>query len=326
MSTKERVLELLLTRKGIFTSGEDIARELSLSRNAIWRAMESLRADGWEIDAVTNKGYSLLGNPVLVRAETIKPLLSPDAPFDVKTFKTVTSTNTLLKAEAERDAPEGRIFIASEQTGGKGRMGRSFYSPLGTGVYISILLRPTFSPSESLCITTAAAVAMAEAIEATAGTKPRIKWVNDIYVNEKKVCGILTEAAFDMEQNRLRYAVLGIGINLVEPEGGYPQDIAQVASPVFTREEYSALKRDELIAALINRFWHYYEHLTDKEFLAGYQNRSMLDGREVNVIGSGCLRPAVALGVDDEFRLRVRYPDGSEELLQSGDVSVKPRA
>ena len=324
MSTKEQVLAQLSAAKNEYVSGERLAQELSVSRNAVWRAIEALRADGWQIDAVTNRGYALTGSPDALTPEGILAFMRDGSRFEIETHRTVTSTNTLLKEQAEKGAPEGKIVIASEQTGGKGRLGRSFYSPLGTGVYTSILLRPTFSPSQSLCITTAAAVAVAEAIERVAGAEPRIKWVNDIYVRGKKVCGILTEAAFDMERNLLRHAVLGIGINLVEPEGGYPSDIAAVAAPVFTRAEYSPQKRDELLACLVERFWGYYENLTGKEFLKGYQSRSMLDGMEVNVIGSA-IRPAVALGVDDEFRLRVRYEDGSEELLQSGEISVKPR-
>lgn len=323
MTTKEQVLSQLAAQKGEYISGEQLAQELSLSRNAIWRAIEALRADGWQISAITNRGYMLKGNPYLIDAKELISLMPNGKKFLIETHKTVTSTNNMLKNDAEQGAPEGKIIIASEQTGGKGRMGRAFYSPLGTGVYTSILLRPTFSPSESLYITTAAAVACAEAIEAVSNKKPKIKWVNDIYIDDKKVCGILTEAAFDLEQNRLRYAVMGIGINLIEPDGGYPADIAQVAYPVFDRKDYTTQKRDELLAQFITRFWGYYENLTAKLFLRGYQERSYLDGKDINVIGK-VNRQGKALGVDDQFRLRVLYPDGTEELLQSGEVSVKP--
>ena len=153
--------------------------------------------------------------------------------FDIKTYKTLESTNSLLKLDAEAEAPTGTIVISEEQTKGRGRMGRSFYSPGNTGIYMSILLRPKISAYESLSITTCAAVAVAEAIEMNSNKKAEIKWVNDIFVNNKKVCGILTEASLDLENGGLRYAILGIGINVFAPRKAFLMTLLVLLLPYF---------------------------------------------------------------------------------------------
>lgn len=258
--------------------------------------------------------------------ETLKKYFaSPSPSWDVEVRKVVSSTNTVLKALAEKGAAEGKILIAREQTAGRGRMNRSFYSPAGTGIYMSLLMRPALSAPESLYITTAAAVAVAEAIEHVTEQKAQIKWVNDVYLRGKKVCGILTESAFDMETKRLSYAVLGIGVNMRRPPEGFPGGLEPIVTSVFSETDYTPERRDRIVAEIIERFWHFYENLTGKAFIKGYRERSFLTGKDVYVTGGQDRRPARVLGIDGEFRLRVRYEDGTEVCLQSGEVSVKPR-
>ena len=233
------------------------------------------------------------------------------------------STNTLLKARAAELSPWHTV-IARRQTGGRGRMGRSFCSPEGTGLYMSVLLRPQLAAAEAPLITTAAAVAVCRAVEALGSDRAEIKWVNDVLIHGRKVCGILTEAGAGAETGMLDWAVLGVGINVLEPAGGFPAEIADIAGAVFPRRERDM--RARLAAAFLRRFYEIYTALPDRAFAAEYQARSCLVGRRVNVLRGGGSRGALALAVDDACRLVVRYEDGTEEALFSGEVSVRPEA
>ncbi len=209
MDAADKVLELLQEARGP-VSGEHMAQKLGVTRNTVWKAVKHLREAGYEISAVTNQGYRLLSESDVLSAGNIRRQLEPQASIaaiDVR--ESVTSTNTVLKELAEHGGREGMVVIAQRQTMGKGRLGRSFYSPQGGGLYMSVLLRPRFSAEEALSITTAAAVAVARAIDDVTGERAMIKWVNDVYFHGRKVCGILTEASVDFENSGLHYAVLG---------------------------------------------------------------------------------------------------------------------
>ena len=236
----------------------------------------------------------------------------------IEIYDSVTSTNTLLKQRGHNQAPHGLVIAAEAQTAGRGRMGRDFYSPDQTGVYFSILLRPSLSPADSLLITTAAAVACAQVLEQMSGKQAGIKWVNDIYMEERKVCGILTEASF--ANGAIDFAVLGIGINLYMPKNGFPEELRNKAGSVF--ETDSADLRAYLIAEILNRFLYMYETIENREFFEEYRQRSILDNMPVHVIKSDCITPATALYIDEQLRLIVRYADGTTEALSSGDVSI----
>ena len=321
MKTTEKVLDFLEKNKGNFVSGGSIASELGLSRNSVWKAVKALQDKGYEIGAVTNKGYILSEKNNLISAQSVRKFITTEN-VDIEYRDSVTSTNTLLKKMAENGEKEGYVLIAGEQTSGRGRLGRSFLSGNGTGVYFSILLRPDMNPSDSLLITTCAAVAVAKAIEKNTGKITSIKWVNDIYMRDRKVCGILTEASFDLECGKLSYAVLGIGINMYFEENSIPEEIKNIAGAVFdTKPDGDAVSR--IVADVINIFFDEYRVLTGKHFLFDYCSRSYLDGKEINVIKYDSVREATAIDIDDDFRLHVRYPDGSEEYLSSGEVSTK---
>ena len=219
MSTKDELLKVFEENKGEYLSGEEIADRLEISRTAVWKAVNSLREDGYPIDAVKTKGYCLSQASDIVSAQGVGKYLTQD--LDVVVYDEVDSTNTLLKKMASEGAREGTVVIANSQTGGKGRLGRKFFSPLNTGVYISVLLRPEdIEPQKALKITTMAAVAAAETIDEVSGKTALIKWVNDVFVDGLKCVGILTEASISMESGNLEYAVLGIGFNVYLPEGG----------------------------------------------------------------------------------------------------------
>ena len=323
MAVKDRVLKELEYNRGKFISGEDLAFSLGVSRNSVWKAVKNLQDQGHEIIGVPNKGYSLNEISDVISAQGIeKYLASQEGVFHIEVHKQVTSTNDFLK---NLKASEGRVIVAQEQTGGKGRLGRSFYSPEGTGIYFSLLLTPTIPIDEATAVTAAAAVAVAEAMEKLAGKEVQIKWVNDIYINDKKVCGILTEGVFDMENRRLGQVILGIGINLMEPLEGFPSELIPSAGGVFKDGEAPKDSKNLLIAEVLLRFWPYYKNLQDKNFLTGYRQRSMVTGKEILILrGKETPRKAKALDIDENFHLIVEREDGEIEHLSSGEVSIRP--
>lgn len=253
-------------------------------------------------------------------AEAIQACLHTDGIAITALFCT-DSTNTRVRALAEAGAPEGTVVVAAAQTAGRGRIGRAFHSPAGTGLYMSILLRPPLDMRDSLLITTAAAVAVTDAIACVFGCKAEIKWVNDVYVGGKKVCGILTEAALVPGGSGLRYAVLGIGINVGMPHGGFPSALADIAGALVPHG--GAALRAPLAAAVIDAFFALYPHIGEPSVYDTYTARSLLIGRQIDVLRDGMRIPAMVLGIDRDFHLLVRYADGQEANLVAGEVSTR---
>ena len=318
MSIKQKVLQMLEDNRGNDVSGSEIAQHLGVSRSAVWKAVNQLKAEGHNITAGTNRGYCLAQTSTAVSVPGIERYLK--TPCKIEIFKSVTSTNDVLKQMASSGADEWTVVVAGEQTAGRGRMGRQFYSPKGTGIYMSILLRPKFPAQQALLITTAAAVAVANALEENGCQDVKIKWVNDVFSQGKKVCGILTEGAFDFETGLLDYAILGIGINVDIPSGGFPDNITSVAGAAFSGVD---VVRSRIIAQVIDNFSGFYNNLIEKPHLAQYRSRSLLTGKTVLVPNQDETQQAIVLDIDDEFRLVVRYSDGRQEALSSGEVSVK---
>lgn len=322
MTVQDHLRTLLESNKSVFLSGEEIARRLGVSRNAVWKAIKALQADGYPIQAVPNRGYCLAATSDVLSESGIRQYLTGEAQqLDLKVFDSVDSTNLVLRTLANAGAPEGTVVIASEQTGGRGRKGRSFYSPLGTGVYVSLLLKPKIAPDDATLITTTAAVAVCGAVEALCGEPASIKWVNDVFLRDKKVCGILTEGSFDMESGQFEYAILGAGINVYEPAGGFPAEIREIAGCVLSSPAADAKNR--AIAEYLNRFLPLYRALGSADTNAEYRKRSFVLGKMVNVLAGEQSTPARALDLDDHCRLVVEYEDGRREALSSGEISVK---
>lgn len=325
LTVKQQVLSILEEKKGESISGTSLAKNLSVSRNAVWKAIKSLQNEGYSINAVTNKGYCLSSDNDILSKESIAPYLRENTKkLRIEVHKTVVSTNTLLKELAIRGEEEGKVIIAEEQTEGRGRFGRSFYSPAKTGIYMSILLRPKMTAEESFFITTSAAVAVARAIEKISGCEAKIKWVNDVYCSGKKVCGILTEAAVDFESGGLEYAVVGIGINVWEPQEDFPEELKSIATSILGKGRYSANMRSQLIAEILDNFFEYYNNSSGKEFLEEYRNRSFLLGKEIMVISGRKQERAIAMDIDDKGQMVVKLPDGKIKTLFSGEVSIIP--
>lgn len=323
MTTKEKLLELFESHKGCYFSGEEIAQKLCVSRAAVWKAVKSLRNDGYEIDAVTNKGYCLSTRTDILSSQGVRKYLSPDyRDMEFVILPTAESTNTLVREKANEGAWEGYTVISNEQTRGRGRYGRHFFSPTETGIYLSILLKPsTYSASQALGLTTIAAVAMCEAIEEVSTETAQIKWVNDIYVKGKKVCGILTEASFGLENGMLEYAVLGVGVNVYPPQGGFPEELLQTAGAIFDAPTEDA--KNHLAAAFINHFMDYYKSEHPADYIEKYRSRNLAIGKPVVFRGGDQVKNAVVCGIDDECRLIVKYENGETAHLSYGEIEVK---
>lgn len=322
MELKEQVLRALEENKGETISGEELSKKLFVTRSAIWKAVSSLRKDGYAISAVTNKGYMLSSESDILSSTGINAYLSEKAKrfrFDIR--ESVGSTNTELKSLAQNGEKAGLVLIAKKQTNGKGRRGRSFYSPNQTGVYFSILIRPKITLDDSLLITTSTAVAVSKAIEKLSDKKAMIKWVNDIFVDNKKVCGILTEASLDMECGGLDYAVVGIGVNLSKPIGDFADEIKDIAGGFL--DDIKGNIRCRLIAEILNEFANQMSNITSRAYLDEYRKRCFLIEKQVYVIKSDSKTKALVLDIDDKARLHVKYENGETEYLSSGEVSIK---
>lgn len=319
MKLKEKILNLLNEKETEFISGQYLAELFSVSRNAVWKAVNSLRQDGYNIHAVQNKGYTLDGCSIFT-GEVIKSYLQ--SPAKIGYIPSVTSTNDIIMEYGRKGLEEFITIVADSQSNGRGRKGRIFYSPDNAGTYFSILLKPNVHFSESLYITTAAAAAVTEAIKQLYNIDTEIKWVNDIYYNGKKICGILTEAHVDMESGTVDYAALGIGINVFEPEESYHKDIKNIAGAAFSRSMFDNRIRCEITAKVIDIFYEYYKNLSNMTFLNTYKSRSFLTGKNVTVEKDGIVQKAFVKGIDDKCRLQVLFENGIEENLLSCEVSL----
>ena len=240
--------------------------------------------------------------------------------IDVNIFDEVTSTNTLLK-EQGNNKNEWCTFIASSQTCGKGRLGRSFYSPQSSGVYFSILLKPDLEIQKAILITTAASVAVTRTLEILGSPNAQIKWVNDIFVDNKKVCGILTESVINTVTQKLDFAVLGVGINLVKPQEDFPDDIKEIAGVVFENDRGDLKER--FVAEFLNEFYKIYKDLSTASFMNEYREKCFFLGKEITVIQGDSKRKATAISVDENARLEIEYENGEHEFLSSGEISIK---
>lgn len=319
--TKDRVLECLWAHADESLSGEELAARLSLSRTAVWKAVEQLRAEGYCIESAPRRGYRLLSKSDVLSQAGIRRHLKTEG-LRLRYYDEIGSTNTALKELANAGEPAGLALIAGRQSAGRGRMGRSFYSPGDTGVYLSLLLRPRLPAAEATGLTACAAVAVAETLEELSGRKAQIKWVNDVFMDGKKVCGILTEASLDCESGLVNYAVVGIGVNALTPPGGFPPELREIAGSVFPERRLPEL-RCRIAAGILDRLWAFCGGPQMADCWQAYRARSFVLGREVELLLPGREpEQARVLELERDYALRVRLPDGSERRVQSGEVRL----
>lgn len=326
MTSRDAVLSLLREEEG-FLSGEALSRRLGLSRAAVWKAVDALRGAGYEIEARTGLGYRLASAPDVLTEAEIRGFLGPTAVVgrELRCFQELDSTSTYLKAHG--DAPDGTVAVADSQTAGRGRMDRSFQSPKGQGIYLSVLLRPPLPPDRLPPVTALAGVAVCAAVERVCGARPGLKWPNDPVLNGKKLCGILTELSLEAETGRVQSLVLGIGVNVGQGPEDFSPEVREMATSL--RQELGRpVSRPQLTAALLEELDRAYAALLAGDlsaYLAAYRRRCVNLGKTVQLIpaGGGERETAQAVDIDGDFSLVVRGADGKERTVRSGEVSVR---
>lgn len=317
-STKENVLRLL-TENPQGLSGQILAMKLGVSRAAVWKAVNALKAQGCSIEGVTNRGYRLIRGEDRLNADIISQY-SGELPVEV--FETLPSTNIVARERAASGAPHGTVIIANTQSSGRGRRGRSFVSG-GLGIYMSVIIRPSSGGTATLA-TTAAAVAVRDAIEEICGKSCGIKWVNDLFLSGKKVCGILTEAVTDVESGDISFMVVGIGINFRGTAKDFPAELREIAGFVLEPEEGEA-DRNALASRVAANLLRQVSTMEDRRFMEDYRRHSIVLGQRVEYRRGSDTFVATAYDIDDDGGLLVRRDDQVRETISAGEVSIRRR-
>ncbi len=325
--SKDKVLRLLQGSDD-YISGERISEMIGITRAAVWKAVDALRREGYEVESRKSRGYRLVAAPDRLSETEIRACLGETGRIGraLTCFERIDSTNAYLKRAAnEENAPDGAVAVADEQTGGRGRRGRSFLSPAGKGVYLSALLRPSLEPSRLLPLTGFVAVAMCSAVERVAHLRPQIKWTNDLVLNGRKLCGILTELSVEGESGALQYVVVGIGVNVAHTREDFAGELENVATSLAI-ETGERVSRSALAAAMIEELDKMYDALLrgdTRAYLDAYRRDCLTIGREVQLLWQDVRERVRAVGVDDELGLEVIRADGSRDTIRTGEVSVR---
>ena len=305
-------------------SGEGMSRTLGVSRAAVWKAVEALRQEGYVISSAPHRGYRLEDSPDLLSpGELAGALAGRTVGAALLCLDTVDSTNNELKRRADT-APDGLAVLAQEQTRGRGRLGRSFVSPAGKGLYLSVLLRPQCVLADAGMLTAWTAVAVCRALERCCGVRAGIKWPNDIVLEGRKLCGILTELELEAETAALRHVIVGVGINVSQDAADFGPEVAPVAISL-AQALGQAPRRSQLAAEVLSALDDLYRAFPAQkaDYLARYRALCVTAGRAVRVLRPGQVRTGTAEAVNEDFALLVRWDNGEQEALSSGEVSVR---
>lgn len=325
---REAVLALLRAGEGGFLSGEELSRQLGLSRAAVWKTVDALRREGYGIEARTGLGYRLTAVPDAMTEAEIRSFLGRTAVVgrELRCFDRLDSTNLYAKQIALDGAADGTVVTAELQTAGRGRMNRSFQSPRGQGVYLTALLRPNLPPERLQPVTALAGVAVCDAIEELCGVRPGLKWPNDPVLGGRKLCGILTELSVEGETGRVQHLVLGIGVNVRHAAEDFSPEVAEMATSLLM-ELGRQVSRPALAAAEIRALDRLYAALLAGDlarYLEAYRRDCVNLGRTVQLIApDGSRETAEALDIDRDFSLVVRTAAGEVKAVRSGEVSVR---
>ena len=319
---KEEILRLLRSADG-YISGQELCNRFGVSRTAVWKAINQLKEAGYEIEAQQNKGYRLMAAPDLMTEAEIKSLMHTEwVAKEVLYFDTIDSTNTKAQELAEKGYPSGTLVVADKQESGKGRRDRSWVSPSGTGIFMTLMIKPDINPNNASMLTLVAALAVAKAITSVTGEEALIKWPNDIVVNSKKVCGILTEmnAQFDY----INHIVVGIGINVHNES--FPEEISQMASSLMIEAGGKRFHRAQIIAETMSYFEQYYDTFLKTQDLSAlvreYDELLVNRNKSVRVLDPKEPFDGKAMGITPKGELIVDTWE-SRKLVSSGEVSVR---
>ncbi len=310
-----------------FLSGEQLSKELNISRTAVWKRIAALRREGYPIEASTNKGYRILSNQAHYGKSGILSCLSTSfLGRELKYFNTIDSTNTMLKTLAGQGAPEGTAIVADAQEKGRGRLGRNWMSSPGLGIWMSILLKPDLHPAMLQSLTLAAAVAVCRAIEPFTAKTPGIKWPNDILIDGKKVCGILTEMS--AEADRVLWVVIGIGVNVHHSPEDFPEELnGSAASLAMFGKDNQELDRCKIAAGIMNAMEELYRDFVKNgpdAMLAEWKQRSVTLGRKVSLKQGDKTLIARVLDIGSDGRLVIETEDGTVTEILSGEITLRP--
>lgn len=336
MTTREKVLQELTNNKNSSVSGQQIADACGVSRAAIWKAINSLRQEGWQISGTTNGGYILNENSDVFSKELFceyldsnyKDLTGGYGKIRIECFKEIDSTNTYAKRILTEDPSIKTAIIVSEsQTAGRGRLGRTFYSPMNTGIYLTVIYSPEGGVSQPARLTASSAVAVCRAVKKIYGVECAIKWINDIFAHGKKVCGILTEGFTNFETGLIESAIIGIGINIKDNPDCFPDDVKKIAGGINSDDEKSVLEgsRCSLAAEVAAQVLQIMKEDVAK-VMAEYKALSFLIGTELSVYpvaGGSDFYKAKAVDIDENAGLVVELADGTRRTLSSGEVTLK---
>lgn len=323
MGSTEAVYRALLSRRGAYVSGQELGGALRISRAAVWKAVEALRREGYGVEASAGLGYRLVSVPDALTEKEIRRLLPKEVCPELRCFAEIDSTNSYLKREALSGAPHGTVAVADCQSAGRGRRERSFLSPAGKGVYLSVLLRPAVKPEALLGAAGMAAVAVCNAVERAAGTRPGIKWTNDLLLHGRKLCGILTELGVEGETGLAEYLVIGAGVNVRQTAEDFPPEVASMATSLAL--EGRDVSRSALAAAMAEELLRLSGDLGGdvSPWAAQYRRDCVTIGKDVRLLWTRGQERAFALDVDDSFGLVVRREDGTVSTVRTGEVSVR---
>ena len=322
---RSAILQILKDKSPEPVSVEDLAKKLGITRTAIWKHIQALKKEGYEIEAYTKKGYVLTGVPdKLLPAEIGQHLHTEFIGRHIAYEETVVSSNEVLKKLAGQGAVDGTICVAEEQTGGKGRLRRGWFSPKGKGLWFSVLLKPTFLPQDAPQMTLLSAVAVVRAIREICHVDARIKWPNDVLLSGRKLVGILTEMS--AEFGHINYLVIGIGINVCVPKEMVPEDLRESAVSI---EDVCGchVDRAALLAKVLDYMEEYYEIACKQGFAPifdQWRKFSATLGKQVKVISPNKIYTGTAVDIDETGALLVRKEDGTTETVLAGDVSIRP--
>ncbi len=317
MTLKLKLLKQLETHRHETQSGQTLANNLHVTRTAIFKTINSLKADGYDIIS-TKKGYQLAPNTDIITEDGIRAYLSQKLSTGaVHIYQTIDSTNEEAKRLLLKGAPHNTIILANEQTAGKGRLGRTFYSPAHTGIYLTLIIKPNLHITDAVLLTTTVAVAVCKAIELLTNKQPQIKWVNDIYLGDKKIGGILTEASTNFENGKVEHVIIGIGLN-VKTEN-FPDELEDIADSLQT----NSCSRNQLAAEIINQLTELYEQSHRESIIEQYKLRSNVLGRQIQFTQNGQTKKAVAIDIDASGGLIVELEDKSYHTLNSGEITIR---
>ena len=332
MSTKLTLLQVLTENSGRYISGQELADLLGICRNSVWKAANKLKQQGYNIESMPGTGYRLISASDILSEDYLRENITH--PCRIQVLEKVDSTNNAAKLINNCDPP--RVIVANEQTGGRGRLGRSFYSPAGTGLYMSIAFKPSFGLDKAMLTTAAAAVAVCRAIEEVSGLRPKIKWVNDLYLGEKKLCGILTEAESNFETGLIEKIIVGIGVNCFP--SSVPDELKDVVA--FMENPNHDFSRNQLAAAIVNIFFSLLDNFDKPGLIREYKSKSFILGEQIRIFNPAIARSmglspakekegikARAIDIDENGGLVVEFLEGRRsremETLTTGEITIR---